>query len=376
MGWEYRLFWRPSTGGASPRVLSEMQCDGGVEQPEQRSDIYLPHAADVGIKRRGGSDLELKVREKISSETGAEKWKKHKDGGEKLKGLLAGRPLPSLPEVKIVKRRWIYSKPGECLMEETELVVEITFPGVSAPPLTERWMTAAVEGSLKVASVVQAQQSLLASVKAASSPTSPYYNIGYAEFVVARATAALQQSASSLAQPALPPPVLLPASSPPLRPPFFFGKFPLLESQIFFESLLSLAITNVCPTVPGHVLVVPKRVTGRLSSLSTAEVLDLFSAVSVVGPVVERHFAGTALTVTVQDGKAAGQTVPHVHVHVLPRREGDFRRNDDVYEKIHDMGLEEQWHAHTYPTPDTLPLKKRTSEEMAAEATALRALFR
>jgi bis(5'-adenosyl)-triphosphatase len=38
----------------------------------------------------------------------------------------------------------------------------------------------------------------------------------------------------------------------------------------------------------------------------------------------------------VQDGSDAGQTVEHVHVHLLPRRlgAGDFQNNDDVYEKI------------------------------------------
>jgi|LauGreSuBDMM15SN_2_FD.fasta_scaffold286941_1 diadenosine tetraphosphate (Ap4A) HIT family hydrolase len=32
----------------------------------------------------------------------------------------------------------------------------------------------------------------------------------------------------------------------------------------------------------------------------------------------------------------AGQTVPHVHIHILPRREGDFKKNDDVYDAIDD----------------------------------------
>ena len=35
-----------------------------------------------------------------------------------------------------------------------------------------------------------------------------------------------------------------------------------------------------------------------------------------------------------QDGPEAGQTVPHVHVHVLPRRAGDFENNDEVYDAI------------------------------------------
>ena len=37
-----------------------------------------------------------------------------------------------------------------------------------------------------------------------------------------------------------------------------------------------------------------------------------------------------------QDGAHAGQSVPHVHIHVLPRRPGDFKNNDDVYDAIDD----------------------------------------
>ena len=37
---------------------------------------------------------------------------------------------------------------------------------------------------------------------------------------------------------------------------------------------------------------------------------------------------------TIQDGPAAGQTVPHLHIHVLPRRFGDFEPNDKVYDAV------------------------------------------
>ncbi len=59
-----------------------------------------------------------------------------------------------------------------------------------------------------------------------------------------------------------------------------------------------------------------------------------------------------------QDGEAAGMSVYHVHIHVMPRRPGDFPVNDDVYREIeHDNR------------------KARSEEEMAAEAARLRLLF-
>lgn len=50
--------------------------------------------------------------------------------------------------------------------------------------------------------------------------------------------------------------------------------------------------------------------------------------------MVQAHYGGASLTLTIQDGPEAGQTVPHVHVHVLPRKAGDFEPNDKVYDGI------------------------------------------
>lgn len=71
-----------------------------------------------------------------------------------------------------------------------------------------------------------------------------------------------------------------------------------------------------------------------------------------------------------QDGPEAGQTVPHVHIHILPRKVGDFERNDIVYDLIEDKERE---------LKKKLDLDKermdRTAGEMAKEADELRALF-
>lgn len=69
---------------------------------------------------------------------------------------------------------------------------------------------------------------------------------------------------------------------------------------------------------------------------------------------------------TLRDGSFA---VPHVHVHVMPRRPGDFKRNDDIYDELdRDPGVSP---ASTHVDADSR--KPRTTADMAAEAAAYRA---
>ena len=129
--------------------------------------------------------------------------------------------------------------------------------------------------------------------------------------------------------------------------------------------------------MPGHVLISPKRVVFRFGDLSPEEVSDLWLLSQRVGSVIESHYSATALTLTIQDGAAAGQTVPHVHVHVLPRRSGDFEKNDQIYDEID--AAEKEIPEAKAQQGDKLDLdqerRPRTPEEMAEEAATLRKLF-
>nr|XP_038949554.1 bis(5'-adenosyl)-triphosphatase isoform X2 [Rattus norvegicus] len=146
---------------------------------------------------------------------------------------------------------------------------------------------------------------------------------------------------------------------------FRFGQHLIKPSVVFLKTELSFALVNRKPVVPGHVLVCPLRPVERFRDLRPDEVADLFQVTQRVGTVVEKHFQGTSITFSMQDGPEAGQTVKHVHVHILPRKSGDFRRNDNIYDELQKHDREEE----------DSPAFWRSEEEMAAEAEVLRAYF-
>ena len=99
-------------------------------------------------------------------------------------------------------------------------------------------------------------------------------------------------------------------------------------------------------TLPfADVLVIPIRLVPRFIDLQSDEVADLFQAARHVQRGMELLHQVTSSTLTIQDGPDAGQTIHHVHVHILPRRPGDFKRNDDIYHQLerHDHGPDVQW---------------------------------
>ena len=79
----------------------------------------------------------------------------------------------------------------------------------------------------------------------------------------------------------------------------------------------------------------------------------------------------------VQDGMGAGQSVPHVHVHILPRYCGDLERNDDIYDQLESWAPRDEMTLHKpkIEVPDDSERRDRTVDEMAEEALLYRSLF-
>ncbi|EAY13815.1 HIT domain containing protein [Trichomonas vaginalis G3] len=98
-----------------------------------------------------------------------------------------------------------------------------------------------------------------------------------------------------------------------------FGPWTIPKEHIFYESELSFAFVNLRPACEGHVLISPKRVVQFFDLLTDAEKLDLLNTATHVRDTMKASMHTEGCAMTIQDGPAAGQTVPHVHFHVIPR---------------------------------------------------------
>ena len=152
---------------------------------------------------------------------------------------------------------------------------------------------------------------------------------------------------------------------------------------------------NLKPLLPGHVLVSPRRIVPRFNDLSVVEVQDLFLTVQRVSRTVERVYNASSLNIAIQDGIDAGQSVPHVHAHIIPRRKDDLSDaggTDAIYGMMEseegDLGrlFAEQEKAKQkesesasddkrgrFPAVDADGRKPRSEEEMQKEAEWLAA---
>ena len=92
------------------------------------------------------------------------------------------------------------------------------------------------------------------------------------------------------------------------------------------ESATTLTIMDVMPQSDGHVLVLPKEPAVEIDELSAEAGVACIGAVQRIAAAVRRALAPDGLLIAQFNGAAAGQTVPHVHFHVIPRWTGQELR--------------------------------------------------
>ena len=99
--------------------------------------------------------------------------------------------------------------------------------------------------------------------------------------------------------------------------------FPVEAGRVILEGANCLAFFDRYPVSHGHALIVPFRPVLSLFELDEHMQAEIWDTVRQVREILEERFNPAGFNIGVNDGQAAGQTVPHAHVHVIPRYAGD-----------------------------------------------------
>jgi histidine triad (HIT) family protein len=105
-----------------------------------------------------------------------------------------------------------------------------------------------------------------------------------------------------------------------------------------YEDDKTLAFMDVMPQADGHTLVIPKEAAETLFDLSPDGATAMMKTTQIVAKAVKKGLDAPGIMLFQLNGKPAGQSVPHVHFHIVPRSKG-------VDLKLHSRGME---------SPDTL----------------------
>jgi histidine triad (HIT) family protein len=94
-------------------------------------------------------------------------------------------------------------------------------------------------------------------------------------------------------------------------------------SHIIYEDQEFIAILDKYPISVGHTLVLPKKHSERVKDLSQKEFCSMYARVHALNALITSRLGAPASHISINDGAAANQLIPHLHVHIIPRSKND-----------------------------------------------------
>ena len=109
-----------------------------------------------------------------------------------------------------------------------------------------------------------------------------------------------------------------------------------IPSYKIYEDNLVMAFLDIHPRAPGHTVVIPKGHYPTLFELPAECVVPLWSAVKNIAGKAKEALKTDGFTIGMNHGAVSGQTVPPLHVHIMPRFEGDGGKS--IHSVVHNPG--------------------------------------
>jgi len=130
-----------------------------------------------------------------------------------------------------------------------------------------------------------------------------------------------------------------------------------LRHQCFYETQNFVCFYNIRPVFPGHSLIIPKRHMTTILKMNEDEIEEFPSVVKLVMTILKKAYKTDGFNIVLQEGRAAGATIDHVHFHILPRHKGDTPKDVD-------------WETYFYECE--LKRRKLTNAEMNREVKKIK----
>lgn len=102
-----------------------------------------------------------------------------------------------------------------------------------------------------------------------------------------------------------------------------YCEIPEIKNREIIRNELAWAFPTNIPIVPGHILVAPIRCVATIEEMTPDEIEAVFDLREKLKEALVKVFGAEGFNYAWNEGKLAGQSVPHFHLHILPRKEGD-----------------------------------------------------
>ena len=96
-----------------------------------------------------------------------------------------------------------------------------------------------------------------------------------------------------------------------------------IQTNIIIENDKAMAFLDSFPLSKGHTLIIPKAHHSKIQDLDENSLQSLFNILWKITNPIEKAMGVNSSTIAIHNGKEAGQEIPHVHIHVIPRERGD-----------------------------------------------------
>jgi len=96
-----------------------------------------------------------------------------------------------------------------------------------------------------------------------------------------------------------------------------------IPSYKVYEDETALAFLDINPATPGHTLIIPKTHVAQVEDMTAEDAESLFKTLHKIVGSIQEAFNAPASTIGINNSRESGQEVPHVHIHVIPRKQPD-----------------------------------------------------